>query len=75
MILVVTSLKRQTKCQFSIVLILTDWEFYDSLARVPKTKAKNFLSHFVNQSRCKTDQPIKRWNGMPRFVKLVENNG
>ncbi|GET35553.1 hypothetical protein MiSe_02950 [Microseira wollei NIES-4236] len=41
MILVVTSLKRQTKCQFSIVLILTDWEFYARL-RVPKTKAKNF---------------------------------
>jgi len=28
-----------------------------------------------NDGRFKTDQPIKRSNGIPRFVKLVENNG
>lgn len=43
-----------------------------------QNNAQNLQETFsgrVNDGRFKTDQPIKRSNGIPRFVKLVENNG
>jgi hypothetical protein len=36
---------------------------------------KGLIIWFVNHGFVKTDQPVTRSNGSPRFVKLVENSG
>jgi hypothetical protein len=43
--------------------------------RITPMPKKGLIIWFVNHSFVKTDQPITRSNGSPRFVKLVENSG